>query len=52
MLIISATAEWRAAHPGATIGLLEISRVDNHLPSAELEQRKRQIEGAPAGSLP
>ena len=44
MLIISATAEWRAAHPGATIGLLEISGVDNHLPSAGLEQRKRAIE--------
>jgi len=44
MLIISATTEWRSAHPGATIGLLEISGVDNHLPSAGLEQRKRQIE--------
>jgi DNA/RNA-binding domain of Phe-tRNA-synthetase-like protein len=44
MLIISASDEWRAAHPGANIGLLEISGVDNRLPSAGLEQRKRQIE--------
>ena len=44
MLIISATDEWRAAHPGASIGLLEISGLDNHLPSSGLEQRKRQVE--------
>ncbi len=44
MLIISASDEWRAAHPGANIGLLEISGLDNQLPSAGLEQRKRQIE--------
>ena len=29
MLSISATAEWRTAHPGATIGLLELSEIDN-----------------------
>ncbi len=44
MLIISASDEWRTAHPGANIGLLEISGLDNHLPSAGLEQRKRQVE--------
>jgi len=44
MLIITATSEWRAAHPGASIGLLEISGVDNRLPSSRLEQRKRRIE--------
>ena len=44
MLIISASDEWRTAHPGANIGLLEISGLDNHLPSAGLGQRKRQVE--------
>jgi DNA/RNA-binding domain of Phe-tRNA-synthetase-like protein len=44
MLIFSTTDEWRTAHPGAHIGLLEISGLDKHLPSDRLEQRKRQIE--------
>ena len=44
MLTITATNEWRAAHPGATIGLLELSGVDNTRPSAELNQRKREVE--------
>ena len=42
MLSIAATAEWRAAHPGAVIGLLELSRVDNTRPSLELDARKRE----------
>lgn len=44
MLIISATDEWRTAHPGANIGLLELSGLENRLPSAKLQQRKRQVE--------
>jgi len=44
VLAISATAEWRAAHPGAVIGLLELSRVDNMQPSPALDERKRETE--------
>jgi DNA/RNA-binding domain of Phe-tRNA-synthetase-like protein len=44
VLAISATAEWRAAHPGAVIGLLELSRVDNSRPSPALDDRKRKTE--------
>lgn len=44
MLSISATAEWRAAHPGAVIGLLEVSGADNIHPSPELDARKRDTE--------
>jgi DNA/RNA-binding domain of Phe-tRNA-synthetase-like protein len=44
MLLISATDEWRTAHPGAVIGLLEISGADNAHPSPELDARKRDIE--------
>ena len=44
MLAISATAEWRAAHPGAIIGLLELSRVDNTRPSPALDGRKHEME--------
>jgi len=44
MLIISATDAWRAAHPGAVIGLLELSGVDNSRASVELTQRKRETE--------
>jgi DNA/RNA-binding domain of Phe-tRNA-synthetase-like protein len=44
MLIISATDAWRAAHPGAVIGLLELSGVDNARSSPELEARKRETE--------
>jgi len=43
MLSISATDGWRNAHPGATIGLLELSGVDT-LPSASLDGRKRETE--------
>jgi len=45
MLNISATAAWKKAHPGAQIGLLEISGVDNSQPAPALEQEKRAIEG-------
>jgi DNA/RNA-binding domain of Phe-tRNA-synthetase-like protein len=44
MLTISATDEWRTAHPGATIGLLELAGVENGSASEPLNQRKRQIE--------
>ncbi|HXJ84747.1 MAG TPA: phenylalanine--tRNA ligase beta subunit-related protein [Candidatus Methylomirabilis sp.] len=44
MLSISATAEWRAAHPGAAIGLLELSGVENARGSFQLDDRKRQTE--------
>lgn len=44
MLAISATSEWRAAHPGAMIGLLELSRVENTRPSPQLDDRKRETE--------
>jgi DNA/RNA-binding domain of Phe-tRNA-synthetase-like protein len=44
MLPITGTAEWRLAHPGAIIGLLELSGVENMLPSPRLNQRKRETE--------
>jgi DNA/RNA-binding domain of Phe-tRNA-synthetase-like protein len=44
VLPITATAEWRAAHPGAVIGLLELSAVDNTRPSPQLDARKHETE--------
>jgi DNA/RNA-binding domain of Phe-tRNA-synthetase-like protein len=44
MIKISGTTEWHAAHPGAVIGLLEITGVENTLPSPQLNQRKREVE--------
>jgi DNA/RNA-binding domain of Phe-tRNA-synthetase-like protein len=44
MLPITATDDWRNAHPGATIGLLELSGVENADPSSGLEKRKRETE--------
>lgn len=44
MLTISATTAWRLAHPGAVIGLLELSGLDNTIPSPRLNQRKREVE--------
>src|SRR5262249_55761488 len=41
---MSATAEWRAAHPRAVIGLLELSKVENARPSPQLDERKREME--------
>ncbi len=43
MLAITATDEWRAAFPGGSIGLLELSGVENTRPSAPLDERKREI---------
>ncbi len=44
MLQIKATEAWKKAHPGAIIGLLEISGIDNTLQSPELEEKKREVE--------
>lgn len=44
MLTISATDEWRQAHPGAIIGLLELAGVDNRPAAEMLDPRKREIE--------
>ena len=44
MLVISATAEWRSAHAGAIIGLLELSGVLNTQASPQLDARKRETE--------
>jgi DNA/RNA-binding domain of Phe-tRNA-synthetase-like protein len=44
MLTISATEDWRSAHPGATIGLLELSGLANTGSSSRLTERKREIE--------
>jgi len=43
MLSITVTEAWKSAHPGAVIGLLEVSGVDNSIASAELEARKREV---------
>lgn len=42
MLSITATDAWRAAHPGAAIGLLEISGVVQPPTAPALQERKRQ----------
>ena len=44
MLTVTATDAWKEKHPGAQVGLLEISGVDNTKPSLALEQEKRAIE--------
>lgn len=44
MLSISATDDWRTSHPGAIIGLLEISGAGGSRSSPELETRKRELE--------
>lgn len=44
MMKISATDEWKIAHPGALIGLLELSGVENTQPSPGLEAAKREVE--------
>jgi DNA/RNA-binding domain of Phe-tRNA-synthetase-like protein len=44
LLMISATAEWRITHPGAIIGLLELSGVENTHSSPKLNARKRETE--------
>jgi DNA/RNA-binding domain of Phe-tRNA-synthetase-like protein len=44
VLAISATDAWRAAHPGAAIGLLELSGVADSGESGRLADRKRETE--------
>ena len=44
MLAISATDAWRAAHPGASIGLLELTGVGGADASDSLADRKRETE--------
>jgi DNA/RNA-binding domain of Phe-tRNA-synthetase-like protein len=44
MLEITATEAWRQAHPGATIGLFELSGIDNSVPSPALNARKLESE--------
>lgn len=45
MISIAATDEWRATHPGAAIGLLELSGIGKAPASAQLGDRKRETEG-------
>jgi DNA/RNA-binding domain of Phe-tRNA-synthetase-like protein len=44
MLEIGVTEAWRTAHPGAAIGLLELSGIDNAGRPAALEEKKRAVE--------
>jgi DNA/RNA-binding domain of Phe-tRNA-synthetase-like protein len=44
MIVISAADDWRIAHPGAILGLLELSDVENTHSSPRLEERKRALE--------
>lgn len=44
MLTITATDAWKEAHPGAQMGLLEISGIDNSQPAPALDQEKRAVE--------
>jgi DNA/RNA-binding domain of Phe-tRNA-synthetase-like protein len=44
VLAISATDAWRAAHPGAAIGLLELSEAAGADASGRLADRKRETE--------
>jgi len=44
MLSISATDAWRSDHPGAAIGLLELSGLNNTRPASSLDARKRETE--------
>ena len=46
MISISVTDAWKAAHPGALIGILEVSQVDNAVASADLNERKRAVEAS------
>lgn len=46
MLKITATPDWHATHPGAAIGLLALTGLDNTGPAPELEARKPVLEAA------
>ncbi len=42
--IVTSTDAWKAAHPGALIGVLQVSQVDNRSAAPELGARKRALE--------
>jgi hypothetical protein len=44
MLRVQPTPAWCATHPGACIGLLEISGIDNRVAAPSLEARKREVQ--------
>jgi DNA/RNA-binding domain of Phe-tRNA-synthetase-like protein len=44
MVSISATDGWQKAHLEASIGILEISGIDNSRPSPRLDEQKREVE--------
>jgi DNA/RNA-binding domain of Phe-tRNA-synthetase-like protein len=44
MLSITGSEEWRITQPGALIGLLELSGVENAQPSTPLEEAKLEVE--------
>lgn len=44
MISITATERWKRAYPGAMIGLLEVSGIDNTTKAAELDAEKRRVE--------
>ena len=44
MLTVTTTHAWRQAHPGAYIGLLELSGVDNTHPADALQAEKSRLE--------
>ncbi|MBN1921435.1 MAG: hypothetical protein JW892_09335 [Anaerolineae bacterium] len=44
MLECSVSTAWQKTHPGAAIGILELSGLDNSNPSANLNARKRELE--------
>jgi DNA/RNA-binding domain of Phe-tRNA-synthetase-like protein len=51
MISISGTPEWHTAHPGALMGFLELSGVENTQPCPQLDQHKRQTEARLRQSL-
>ena len=44
MLSVFATLAWHTAHPGAVIGLLELSQVVQPLATPQLDEKKRETE--------
>jgi DNA/RNA-binding domain of Phe-tRNA-synthetase-like protein len=46
MMAVEITQKWRQTFPGAQIGLLLVSAVDNSLPSTPLDEHKRQLEAS------
>jgi len=46
MLAFTVTPDWKTAHPGGAIGLLQVSGVDNSRPSPAQEDEKRRLEAS------